>query len=203
MRKILASTIMVLALSMVMTSATQAYFSDTETSNGNTFTAGTLDLKINGGDVNVSRTESNLVPVHSQPNFTWVLKNDGSIPGYLNLKNISVASGENGCNDPETAAGDTTCATPGATEGELAGVLNYRLMLDTNCNGWFEAGDQILYQGAASGMASQYTPNKQINPGQQVCVNSLINWWTTADDNKAQGDSMTTNFGFELMQDPI
>lgn len=203
MKQILLSVMTIAIVGVLAIGATKAYFSDTETSNGNTFTAGTLDLKVNGGDVNVNRTETNMVPVHSQPNFTWILKNAGSIAGYLNMKNISITSDENACNEPEVSAGDLTCGDPGVSEGELASVLNYRLMLDNNCNGWFETGDQIIYQGMAGAISDHYTVNTKLNPNQQVCVNSLINWWSTASDNKAQGDSMIANFGFELNQDPI
>ena len=202
-KKILISLSVIAVVAVVAVVATVALFSDTETSNGNTFAAGTLDLKIDGGDVNVSRSYSNMVPMHSQPNFSYVLRNDGSLNGYLNLQNISVTSDENGCNEPEATAGDTTCENPGVSQGELAGILNYRLMLDNNCNGWKEAGDQIIYQGSASGMADHYTINKLLTPGSQVCVNSLVNWWTTPDDNKAQGDNMIVNFGFNLNQDAL
>jgi predicted ribosomally synthesized peptide with SipW-like signal peptide len=203
MKQIFISILTILMIGVIAVSATKAVFFDTETSTDNTFTAGTLDLKIDGGDVNVSHSFTNMEPVHSQPNFTWVLKNAGSLAGYLNIKNISVSSDENGCNEPETSAGDTTCNNPGAGQGELASVLNYRLMLDNNCNGWFEAGDQVIFQGMAGTIADHYTVNKKLDPNQTVCVNSLVNWWSTADDNKAQGDSMKANFGFELNQDAI
>lgn len=46
MKKILVSLSIIAAVAVVVTGATGAFFSDTEASNGNTFTAGSLDLKI-------------------------------------------------------------------------------------------------------------------------------------------------------------
>src|SRR3990172_6604409 len=46
MKKILLSLISISAVAIVAVAATGAFFSDTETSTGNTFQAGKLDLKI-------------------------------------------------------------------------------------------------------------------------------------------------------------
>src|SRR4030042_2973010 len=72
MKKVLLSVLSVGVVASVAVFATQAYFSDQEKSNGNTFTAGSLDLKVSntchlfqGTDVdscptNLSWTESDL-----------------------------------------------------------------------------------------------------------------------------------------------
>ena len=46
MKKILISVSVIAAAAAVVIGATTAYFSDTETSTGNTFTAGSIDLKV-------------------------------------------------------------------------------------------------------------------------------------------------------------
>lgn len=48
MKKLIASLITVLALSAAVYMGTKAYFSDTETSVGNTITAGTIDIAVDG-----------------------------------------------------------------------------------------------------------------------------------------------------------
>ena len=48
MKKILISLSIIGAVAAIAISATTAYFSDTETSSGNTFTAGTIDIAVNG-----------------------------------------------------------------------------------------------------------------------------------------------------------
>ena len=46
MRKILLSVLLIGIVAVVAIGASRAFFSDTETSSGNTFTAGAIDLKI-------------------------------------------------------------------------------------------------------------------------------------------------------------
>ena len=48
MKKILGLSIAVLLVTGLVVGGTLAYFSDTETSTGNLFTAGTIDLEVNG-----------------------------------------------------------------------------------------------------------------------------------------------------------
>ncbi len=200
MKKLLFSFLVLGITSVLAIGATTAYFSDTEVSAGNTFTAGTLDLKLDDNEVNVRYIYSNMIPSVTQPNITYRLRNDGSINGFLNIKNIIIKSSENGCLEPEVSAGDDDCGN-GSYEGELNQVLNLRLMHDANCNGWYEQPvDTILFQGLANTIASQYLPNISIPAGQEICINVLINWWNTANDNLAQGDDMTLDMGFELNQ---
>jgi len=47
---VLASVLMMIVVAMAVGAGTMAYFDDTETSSGNTFTAGTLDLQIKDAD---------------------------------------------------------------------------------------------------------------------------------------------------------
>jgi len=50
MKRIILSLVTIVAVAAIATGATVAYFSDTETSNSNTFAAGTLDLDVNGNN---------------------------------------------------------------------------------------------------------------------------------------------------------
>lgn len=193
--KVLLALFAILAVALSGIGA-YAWFYDNETSPENSFTAGTLDLKLNGGDLPVSYTFTNLVP-GSQHNLGWTLTNSGSITGYLDIEGISIVSNDNGCNDPESEAGDVTC---GDGEGDLDEIVNLHLMIDTNCNGWYESTDTILYQGAPSGIGTAYDSNYAIPAGGTTCVNVLVNWWTTEFDNRAQGDDMTLAMVFQLGQ---
>jgi spore coat-associated protein N len=124
MKKILLSLFVISAVAIAGVGATTAYFSDTETSNDNTFTAGTLDLNVDGGNTNVVKfTVANMRP-GNQPKGTYTLANVGSIDGFLDLESIAVTNNENSCIDPETDAGDVTCDNPGASQGELQDVVN-------------------------------------------------------------------------------
>lgn len=126
---------------------TIAYFSDTETSIGNTFGAGEIDLKI---DMQCDRTGCGfpLKDLNYDPLFYYCDIKPGdshnttlSFHVYNNdawgrividgLKNF-----EYGCNEPESIV-DTTCQTPGDGEGELAQNMYFSVWLDEGTTpGW-------------------------------------------------------------------
>lgn len=65
-KKIIVSLSMVAALAVVVVGATTAFFSDTETSTGNTFTAGAIDLKVDSDChyFNIVGNDNNGLPVY-------------------------------------------------------------------------------------------------------------------------------------------
>ena len=90
MKKILISLAIIAVVAVVAFGATRAYFSDTETSSGNTFTAGTLDLNLNS-DAAFTVTASNLfaettmAPGVSVGPKTLYFRNNGTIAGKVKL----------------------------------------------------------------------------------------------------------------------
>lgn len=196
MKKILMSLVMIAMVSSAAVGATAAYFSDTETSNLNTFTAGSLNLTADGNDgINtVKWTLTNLVP-GNQPTGKFVLANTGSVAGFLDLENISVVSHENVVIEPETQAGDAT-----VTEGELEDILGMTMYWDKNCDGYYSTGDDYIFNGYAAGVGTSYDKNIPIAAGGSVCVMGVFNWWSTASDNLAMTDSFDLNMTFELGQ---
>lgn len=195
------SLLTVVLVSVVAVGATQAYFSDTETSTGNTFAAGSLDLDVDGnnGTNTVKFTVSGMRP-GNQPKATYHLNNVGSINGYLDLENIAVTNHENSCVDPEDDAEDGTCGNPGLGEGELQNVVSLRLFEDNDCDGWIGTGETVFYNGMTGSVAGNYERNKLINAGGTACVTAIFDWWSTSSDNLAQGDDMTLDLTFELAQ---
>jgi len=195
MKKILLSLLgLILAISLVGLGAF-AFFSDVETSTGNTFTAGTLDLNIDGSNTNVVKfTVGNMRP-GNQPKGSYTLANVGTINGFLDLENIVVTSAENGRLDPEIEAGDTTDGV-----GELQNVLGVYLFVDYGKDGWFSVGDKVIYNGLAKDMPTHFELNEPLAAGADVNIQAIINWWSTPNDNQAQSDSMTIDITFELAQ---
>ena len=128
MKRILLSLALIALVSSVTVGATRAYFSDTETSSGNTFSAGTLDLQVDGkDDPNVVHvTMSNMKPGDSA-SYSWTLSNTGSLSGKPWVEITNVKNYDNGCNDPEQASPDSSCGNPGLGEGELGGNLMMKL----------------------------------------------------------------------------
>jgi predicted ribosomally synthesized peptide with SipW-like signal peptide len=203
MIKILLSLAMIALVSSAAVGATKAYFSDTETSNGNTFTAGSLDLAVgaNNGVNTIMWTVVGLRP-GNMPIRTYHLNNVGSMDGFLDLENISVTNNENGCLDPEIGAGDSTCGTPGAGEGELQNIAKLQDMFwDNDCDGWYDTGDVKIYTGPIGAIASHYETNRPLAAGASQCLTGQAGWWSSASDNLAMGDDLTLNMSFELGQD--
>ena len=205
-KTILAGTFIIGILALGVGAGVYALFSDTETSNGNLFTAGTLDLTVNG--LNGANSQifnvANMKP-GSQPKSQWYLANIGSLPGTLSISSIIVTNDENGITEPEDEAGDVT-----ASVGELGAVAWIDIYIDADNSGWFSTGDSYLYQGAINGLTSPISIGT-LGAGATTRVNAVVDWWSNsapytglkyhlADDNLAQGDSCTIDFVFSLVQ---
>lgn len=116
-KKMLLSLLVLGVVATVAGAGTWAAFSDTETSTGNTLTAGTLDLEVGGVGASLPFSVGNVYPLATGEIGTINAKNAGSINGKLSLSIINVQDDENGLNDPETKMGDTDAA------GELSSHL--------------------------------------------------------------------------------
>lgn len=99
MKKVLISLAVMAAVAAIGIGATVAYFSDTEQSVGNTFTAGTIDISVG---------EQGMVPVKlddmkpgyvAYSNFTVV--NSGTNPVNVTKEIKNIVTAENGVNEPE------------------------------------------------------------------------------------------------------
>lgn len=160
--RILASLGMIVFVAAIAAGATGAFFSDTETSTGNTFTAGDIDLQIDNesyftnpatGQLIVSTSTSwamtDLVTgTHKFFDFTDVK------PGDVGEDTISIHVGSNNawmcaaaritadedvtCTEPE-GPDDGNCAVPGAGLGELDSSLQFAF--------WHDDGDNVLEIG--------------------------------------------------------
>jgi len=168
-KKILISLSVIAAVAAIAIGGTIAYFSDTETSTGNTFTAGSIDLKIdntsylNGQPVPGSTWEltdltnqlffnfSDLKPGDYGEDTVSLHVNNNDAWACVTFKNL--ANDDNTCTEPEDA--DDLPNTPGcwttsqAGEGELAQNLYFVFWADDGNNIW-ETNEPILMQGLAS-----------------------------------------------------
>lgn len=195
MKRILLSLMMLGVTSLLAIGATTAYFSDTEISSGNTIVAGTLDLKLDGLD-NPTTAKFNILNATPgiQPNRGFLLKNDGSIDGKLSISNFLVTNLENGITEPEANAGDITDI------GELADVMNLRIFMDYNNDGSIGTGETVVYNGKIKDIPSSPILLGNLAADTEVRVGFIMDWWSTASDNLAQGDSMLFNIEFTLSQ---
>jgi predicted ribosomally synthesized peptide with SipW-like signal peptide len=140
MKKKLSISILAILLVGVLAFGAVAYFSDTEASTGNTFTAGTLDLQLQN-PVNLAFNLEKIKP-GDQGDGKVTLHNAGNLSGDLIVKIQNLVEDENGVLEPETEAGD-----PGGA-GDLGLALKMAMFLDMNGDGAYNAGDiELEYSG--------------------------------------------------------
>lgn len=198
MKRILLSLVMLGATSILAIGATTAFFSDTEISSGNTITAGTLDLKLDGVDnPTTAKFDITNAKPEDQPKRTFILKNAGSILGHLKISEVTLTNLENTLTEPEDEAGDTT-----ADVGELADVIDLTIFVDYSGDGWVDAGEPIVFSGKVKDLptAAPITLTS-LAAGSEVHVEFIMNWFTaTPGNNLAQGDSILFDIEFTLSQ---
>jgi predicted ribosomally synthesized peptide with SipW-like signal peptide len=153
-KKIVMSLAVIAAATVVMAGGTVAYFTDTEKSTGNTFTAGTIDLKIDSecyygvgsqltacpndaahGNWALTDLESG---VHKFFNYndikpgSWgedtISLHLTSNPAWAWMKVVAAGDLENGCNEPEK---ETEAGCEADNDGELAENMHYLIWQDT------------------------------------------------------------------------
>ena len=133
-----------------------SFFTDEEISVGNTFTAGTINLKVGDDDLTIwNFVIPNIEPGNSGSEET-VLANIGSIDGYLHIAFDNRVNNEMKCVEPELndlIPADDSCGDPGEDLGELAENLDLLVYIDENSDDNFSLGtDTLVYQGKAKGI---------------------------------------------------
>lgn len=191
MRRILFSLVLISTVVGAGAFASRAYFSDTETSTGNVFAAGAIDLQV---DNESYMTDANGVLVAST-NTSWELSDltdqlffnfQDVKPGDIGEDTISLHVNDNNAwicaaarvtedsdvnyNEPELAD-DTTVDqnNPLTTDGELAENLNFAFWGDDGDN-VYEVGENIFVNGPASSLGA----------GQIALADSSSNVWGTS-----------------------
>jgi alternate signal-mediated exported protein len=197
---------------------TWASWSDFGNINGNSVGAGILKLDLSKGNGSATAPLSfgKLSPGGQSQQAIFVASSNGdSVPNadlYLTLSNLQ--DQENGCStNASEQAVDPTCADAG-DPGELSKVLDMRVVSYAapdalTCKGWVGgSGDpgpvinNVVIPNGTRVLISD--PAHPLQPGQGVCL-TFTSWWPTThvggtDDNAAQGDSMTFDSRFDLVQ---
>jgi predicted ribosomally synthesized peptide with SipW-like signal peptide len=178
-RKLLAGLIVIGLVGFAIGWGTYSYFSDTETSSENTFSAGTLDLKVNGTD-NLSAffTVSNVMPGNSSSK-SIVLSNSGTLAGkaYIHFKNVV----------------DRPGTTPEPEDLPDNGELSLKLYIKVLVDGTVKA------EGYLSQIQSNSYELGTIAGGGSLTV--TIQWNIPSDVGSViMGDSVTFDIEFSLVQ---
>jgi spore coat-associated protein N len=195
-KKRAAIAVVVLAMVAVLSSgAIYAYFNDTETSAGNSFTAGTLDLKINDvdGGLPAAFTVTDVVP-GSHGYKEMKVSNTGNIGGTLTAQPSGIVDNAGVTPEPE----------PIPDNGELSAVMQITIFIDTNNNGVRDASEVQYYSGPLKTVSGTW------NMGNLAAANDPDNKdeieVTVAYDipttvgNEIMGDTCTFNIVYTLEQ---
>jgi len=209
--RILTSMLTIVAVVAAVGATTYALFSDSQTSSGNTFTAGSLDLALTDASENGTDDETatwifgNIAPGGSG-GATLTVNNNGTLPGNLDVSSVDVGNFENTCLGPETAAGDVSC-TGADGDGELGANLLVHVFWDTNNNGVFDGSDDNIYGTSGTPLslngfeAVLYDEDFAIVAGDTTRIR--INWsLPSGTGNDVMSDSSPLSFTVELDQSP-
>lgn len=152
MQKILTSLVLMAgAAAALMVGGTGAFFSDTEVSSGNVFTAGAIDLKVDNSSYYNGLwnkgTSWESIDLTNEKFFDFIDLKPGDYgedtislhvetnDAYLCADVTLTSNDDNGLNEPEDIVDDTG----GVGEGELAGLVNFIW--------WADDGDNVLEVG--------------------------------------------------------
>jgi predicted ribosomally synthesized peptide with SipW-like signal peptide len=193
-KKILVSVMVIGLVAALAGAGLYAYFNDTETSTGNTFTAGTLDLDLSAAEGSTVVLDVGPMAPGDEGSNTWIATNVGSISGSLSLEVSDITNDDNGLTDPESEV-DTT---GGAGEGELGDYLYVVLWVDLNGNGEIDEGE-VLYEGDLNGMSGTYSDVTTLGEDESVAI--ILEWSIDPEvGNIIQSDSASFDIEFSLVQ---
>jgi predicted ribosomally synthesized peptide with SipW-like signal peptide len=201
-KKILISLCIIGAVAVIAVGATRALFNDTETSSGNIFTAGTLNLQVGNNDPAGWNFQVSDIKPGDSGSQEVILQNTGSLDGYLHITFANLINDEMGCTEPEgqPEGTDTTCDNPGPNQGELAENLDILIYLDENTDNDFDLGtDVLIYQGKVKGVLQGDIFNYLL--AKSVSKKFRIEWKLDSSvGNIVQSDKTGYDINFELTQ---
>jgi predicted ribosomally synthesized peptide with SipW-like signal peptide len=224
-KKILISLCVIAAVAAIGIGGTIAYFSDTETSTGNTFTAGELDLivDINGQDQNPLTQKlfdlSDMKP-GDKGEVTVSLKVDNN-PACGKVSINVTEDLDNSCTEPEGKDENKPTAGLCDATGELNDAVNWMIWLDqgvtpgfqgpqdlSECdNDYVEPFEQMLVSGPLTGSVIYSIGELPVAPS-KACygVAYCFGAWNgavcngAAVNNASQSDSFKADLIIEALQ---
>ncbi|MBU4360847.1 M73 family metallopeptidase [Patescibacteria group bacterium] len=212
MKKIILSLSIIASVAVIVVGASGAYFSDTETSENNTFSAGTMDLDINGDDIAVQTiTLTNKAPGDSD-SASETLKNSGSLDAELDITMGTVSN--YACTDSANGGANDGTEYCDATAGSLGANAQMALYIDVDKDGVYDDGTDIglksdgnIYTTGALiyDILDNYSA-KIWNPAVVTMATNdeygfIINWQIpTGTGNEIQGDALKFDITFTLEQ---
>ena len=199
MRKILASMLLITASLGAVALGTRAYFSDTETSTGNSFTAGTIDIAVDGENPwdNVGYFTIEDMKPSTVFHREVTLNNVGNNPVNV-WKKITIGAYSDGEHpEPEDSEDANGTINDIGSAIRYGMSINGEVLIDEADNYVMDGGPSLL--AGASPINGQYIYIGRIEPDEDMIVNqsyhmdaSVTNW--------AQGDIMPLEIEFYAQQ---
>jgi spore coat-associated protein N len=207
MKKIVGLSLAALLIIGIIGGATFAYFSDTESSTGNTLTAGTLDLKIDGGDIAVTTFNVSGVAPGDSGSGNSILTNAGNMAGELDITTSAITN--TGAASGSTEYGDDS--------GDLGASAEIAMYLDIDQSGTWNTGDiGLMSDGTTYAFPTALDYDIINNYGSETwnevvttmaasaSDNIVVNWQVpTGAGNSIQGDSVSFDITFILEQSAV
>jgi len=213
-KKILFSLMTIALVGALVGAGVFAYFNDVETSTGNTFTAGTLDLTVDSENpwTSTKITVANMKPGDSGA-VDCTLTNTGNLAGTLNANITNLSDGQGTCTEPEcfdeggTSYNSTSGTCTGNTPVNLSSKMDIVVWVDdgagggTANNGVKDGTEQQLFSGtlAAANTAGPWSVTGGLGASSTTYIGISYSIATTV-TNEIQDDSSTFTIEFNLGQ---
>ena len=187
-KKILISLSVIGAVAAIAIGGTIAYFSDTETSTGNTFTAGSIDLKIDLQTDEMNNVESfELVDLNGRKLFEYQDVKPGdsgemTVSGHVYNNDAcgryridGIVNDDNGITEPEDEVDGIINGSDGTTDGDLDDYLMFRIWVDWGQTpGWQNATSTVDPYEGDNEYQVDYEPPVTSCGGDEWCLLSDI-----------------------------
>lgn len=198
--KILKSLFLIVLVVAAVSATTYAFFSDTGTSSANTFTAGTIDLKLNAADNTTANwTLPNMAPGDSV-SASIALTNTGT----LTASHVEINPVANAITDTAPAAANALDKyleiTAGSYDGDDLLAAPGKNLVDVNGNGYVDLDDLESATNAGEGGQLDNLSAPAALGGSTKTLSMTVKFRTSA-PNDLQGDSNTMSMTFTLNQD--
>lgn len=211
MKKILMSLMTMALVGALIGGGIYAYFNNVESSAGNNFAAGRLNLTVDSEDpwTSTKITASNMKPGDSGA-VDCTLTNDGSLAGTLTANIKDLVDSQGTCNEPECSDESGTYSggsCSGNTPVNLSVKLDIVIWVDDGAGGGTandgvqDAGEQQLFSGtlAAADAAGPWTITGGLGAGNTTYIGIAYSIADTV-GNEIQDDSSTFTIEFSLVQ---
>lgn len=201
-KKMLFSLMTIALVGALVSGGIYAYFSDIETSTGNTFTAGTLDLEVDTENPWASTpiTVTCFAPGADSTSVDIGAKNVGNLDGDLFMRLTAVTDTGNVITEPECVAENGTWTSPSGpcTGNTPVDNVSTQITLHCSCDGTPVSGIDGVTLDAANDVWSTKIADLAEDGTATITMSGTF---SSSAENEYQGDKSTFTIELYLAQD--